>query len=193
MFNVENAIASNLGDGKMGLEFGVPILGIVATGSNNGKTTLIEKLIPALANLGIATSIIKHVHHDFDLDTPGKDSFRFRQAGAKQVMVASDCRWALLQESQPDRNVPDFQQLVRQMDTSAVDLLLVEGLRDLQIPKLQVSLAKNDSDLIALQDSHIIALASLTEYTSKEVPWLDLNETGLIAKFIANWLKSDSA
>jgi molybdopterin-guanine dinucleotide biosynthesis protein B len=173
----------------MGIKSPVAVLGIVATHSNSGKTTLLEQLIPALSALGVAVSVIKHVHHKFDLDIPGKDSFRFRQAGARQVMVASDNRWALLQESQPENRAPDLDELIKQMDLSRVDLLLVEGMREQAVAKLEVSLDESGDRLLCWHDEEIIAVASKVELPGLPVPRLDIDDPSAVALFIRAWLE----
>ncbi len=175
----------------MGIEAEVPVLGIVATGSNSGKTTLIERLIPNLEALGIRVSVIKHVHHRFDLDSPGKDSYRFRQAGAVQVMVASESRWALLQENPARQPEPDLDLLIRQMDLSGVNLLLVEGMREQSVAKLEVSLAQTSDGLLCWNDRYIIAVATKARLPGLPVPGLDIDDPVAIAGFINTWLGRD--
>lgn len=175
----------------MSIHTQVPVLGIVAMGSNNGKTTLIEKLIPSLRTLGIAVSVIKHVHHKFDLDTPGKDSYRFRQAGAMQVMVASESRWALLQDNLPGQLESDLAFLIGQMDLSQVDLLLVEGMREQLVPKLEVSLAQSADKLLCWHDTNIIALANKVDLPGLPVPRLDIDDPVAVSAFIRTWLDGD--
>src|SRR5262244_2021489 len=110
------------------------ILGL-AGWSGSGKTTLLTGLIPALTTRGFSVSTIKHAHHEFDIDRPGKDSWRHRQAGAREVMVASSRRWALMHELR-DKPEPPLEELVAKM--SPADLLLVEGWKQHPHPKLEV-------------------------------------------------------
>lgn len=175
----------------MAIDSAVPVLGIVARRSNSGKTTLIEKLIPVLRAMDIRVSVIKHIHHKFDLDTPGKDSYRFREAGANQVMVASDRRWALLEENPVQQETPDIQRLIQQMDLSCVELLLVEGMKELMIPKLEVSLTGESADLLCWDDPGIIGLVSGRddiELPGLPVPRFEINDVQAIAGFIHAWL-----
>ncbi|OUJ15507.1 molybdopterin-guanine dinucleotide biosynthesis protein B [Acetobacter sp. DsW_063] len=102
-----------------------PLLMGIAGRSGMGKTTLIERLIPALAALGKTVSTIKHAHHGFDLDRPGKDSFRHREAGAREIMLATGSRWALMHEQQSTQEEPDIDSLAGRMEP--VDIILVEG------------------------------------------------------------------
>src|ERR1700726_2996227 len=125
--------------------------------SGSGKTTLLAALIPELAARGLTVSTIKHAHHEFDIDQPGKDSWRHRQAGAREVMVASARRWALMHELR-DLPEPPLEDLVAQM--SPVDLLLVEGWKRHPHPKLEVYRPSLGKPLLYPEDRHIVALAS---------------------------------
>ena len=125
--------------------------------SGSGKTTLIEKLIPIFTGLGLRVSVIKHTHHDFDLDRPGKDSWRQRQAGAREVLLTSDTRWVLMHELRgaPEPDLPE--QLAH---LSPCDLVLVEGFKRQPIPKLEVWRAANDTPLLQPTDATIVAIAA---------------------------------
>ncbi|MDX1736801.1 MAG: molybdopterin-guanine dinucleotide biosynthesis protein B [Alphaproteobacteria bacterium] len=151
--------------------------------SGAGKTTLMLKLIPALTSRGISVSTIKHAHHNFDVDRPGKDSFEHRHAGASEVMISSNNRWALMHELR-DEAEPDLNDLITHM--TPVDLLLVEGFKFDPIPKLEVYRPSNGKDLLATKDPHIVAVAS--DETLQGLPdhctSLDLNDTNAIVDFI---------
>jgi molybdopterin-guanine dinucleotide biosynthesis protein B len=165
---------------------GIPVIGICASGSNAGKTTLITQLIPALAQNGIRTSVIKHAHHRFDIDHPGKDSYQIREAGAVQTLVASNLRWALMTERQQtaDKNVElDLAELLAQIDIRYADLILVEGFKSAAIPKIEVYRADMDLPLLAPNDPNIIAVASDTAI-EVNVPVLNLNDISTITDFI---------
>ena len=126
--------------------------------SGSGKTTLIEKLIPIFTSAGLRVSVIKHTHHDFDVDQPGKDSWRQRQAGAMEVLLTSDRRWVLMHELReaPEPDLPE--QLAR---LSPCDLVLVEGFKREPIPKLEVHRAANAaSGIIFPHDPHVIGIAT---------------------------------
>lgn len=125
--------------------------------SGSGKTTLIEQLIPRFVLHGLSVSLIKHAHHQFDIDHPGKDSYRHRHAGCTEVMVTSDVRWALMHEM---RNSPEhtLEQHIARM--APVDLLLVEGWKRQPMPKLEVYREGNRKPLLFPGDEHIIAVAS---------------------------------
>ena len=125
--------------------------------SGSGKTTLMTALIPELVDRGVTVSTLKHAHHAFDVDQPGKDSWRHRQAGAEEVMVSSPARWALMHELRGAPE-PSFEELVRRM--SPVDLLLVEGFKREALPKIEVHRAANGKPPIHPQDDCIVALVS---------------------------------
>lgn len=170
---------------------GIPVIGICAAGSNAGKTTLITQLIPALAQKGIRSSVIKHAHHRFDIDHPGKDSYRIREAGAVQTLVASNLRWALMTERQrtPDKDVElDLAELLGQIDIRYADIILVEGFKSAAIPKIEVYRADINLPLLAPNDSNIIAVAADTAIEVK-VPVLDLNEIPTITDFIMQYMR----
>jgi molybdopterin-guanine dinucleotide biosynthesis protein MobB len=166
----------------------IPVLGIVATRSNSGKTTLLERLIQSLADQGVSVSVVKHVHHDFDLESPGKDSFRFRQAGSVQVMVASEKRWGLLSENRDPAQYPDLNYLIAQMDLSSIDLLLVEGLKESDFPKIEVSLEDDAEHLLCHQRSDVIAVATKSEMHGLPVPRLDIDDVDAVTRFVLQWL-----
>lgn len=153
--------------------------------SGSGKTTLIEKLIPQLVNQGLSVSLIKHTHHAFDLDQPGKDSWRHRQAGAGEVLLAGEQRWALLHENR-DAPPPDLAQLCARL--APCDLVLVEGYKHESIPKLEVHRPAHGRPLLYLHDPAIIAIASDTEL-STDLPLLDLNQPHQVTEFIISYLQ----
>ncbi|CAM6622078.1 molybdopterin-guanine dinucleotide biosynthesis protein MobB [Enterobacter cloacae subsp. cloacae] len=162
-----------------------PVLAIAAW-SGTGKTTLLKKLIPALCARGIRPGLIKHTHHNMDVDKPGKDSYELRKAGAAQTMVASRERWALMTET-PDEAPLDLAYLVSRMDHSTLDLVLVEGFKHEAVAK--ILLFRNDAghDVSELTlDEHVIAVASDVAL-DVEVPVLDLNDEDKIAEFIVGW------
>ena len=122
--------------------------------SGSGKTTLMTRLLPALLQRGVSVSTIKHAHHAFDVDQPGKDSYRHREAGATEVMVSSERRWALMHELRGAAE-PPLEQLLRHM--SPVDLVIVEGFKRAAVPKLEVYRAAVGKPLLAPEDSDIVA------------------------------------
>jgi molybdopterin-guanine dinucleotide biosynthesis protein B len=149
--------------------------------SGSGKTTLMAKLLPELIQAGLRVSTIKHAHHAFDIDRPGKDSWQHRMAGATEVMVASANRWALMHELRGAPE-PDLDELVGRM--TPVDLLLVEGFKRHAHDKLEVFRRANAKPLLHLEDTHIIAIASTDPIPEAGVPILDLDDAPAIARFI---------
>jgi molybdopterin-guanine dinucleotide biosynthesis protein B len=165
----------------------IPVLAIVAW-SGTGKTTLLKALIPQLCTRGLRPGLIKHTHHRMDVDTPGKDSYELRKAGAAQTLVASAQRWALMTET-PDDEELDLRYLVSRMDLSKLDLVLVEGFKHEPITKIQLFRRDCGHNIEALTlDEHVIAVASDVNI-EVQVPLLDLNNINQIADFIAQWVK----
>jgi molybdopterin-guanine dinucleotide biosynthesis adapter protein len=170
----------------------IPVLGFCAHSSGIGKTTLLTQLIPVLIQQGLRISVVKHAHHEFDIDHEGKDSFKLRQAGAVQMMVASRQRWALMTElvhTPHAENEPNLAHLLAQMDNSNLtDLVLAEGFKHEAIPKIEVHRAEFGTPLLALEDANIIAIAT-DRPMPISTPQIDLNNIDAIATFISNWLK----
>jgi molybdopterin-guanine dinucleotide biosynthesis protein B len=148
--------------------------------SGSGKTTLVEKLIPRFVKHGLRVSLIKHAHHTFDVDHPGKDSYRHRQAGASEILVTSSRRWVLMHELR-GAHEPTFEEQVKHI--SPCDLLLVEGFKHAPIPKLEVWRSVTGEPLLHPNDPHIVAVATDAKIETK-LPVLDLNDDGAIAQFI---------
>jgi molybdopterin-guanine dinucleotide biosynthesis adapter protein len=169
----------------------LPILGIVAAGSNAGKTTLITQLLSALAKHNLRVSVIKHAHHQFDIDHPGKDSYNIREAGAVQTLIASSKRWALMTEMSRTPEYKDkanLDDLITQLNPAYADLILVEGFKESNIPKIEVYRPSLGLPLLAETDANIIAVAcDETIVCSK--PQLALNDTPAICKFITQWIQ----
>lgn len=158
----------------------------ISAWSGTGKTTLLKKLIPALCARGIRPGLIKHTHHNMDVDKPGKDSYELRKAGAAQTMVASNQRWALMTET-PDEAPLDLAYLVSRMDHSTLDLVLVEGFKHEAAPKILLFRSDAGHNISELTlDEHVIAVASDVALDI-EVPVLDLNDEDGIAEFIVKW------
>jgi molybdopterin-guanine dinucleotide biosynthesis protein B len=153
--------------------------------SGSGKTTLIEKLIPRFVARGLKVSLIKHAHHTFDVDQPGKDSYRHRHAGATEVLVTSSRRWVLMHELRGAQE-PSFDEQLKHL--SPCDLLIVEGFKHAPIPKLEVWRAVTGEGMLHPLDPHIVAVASDAKVDTK-LPLLDLNDDAGIADFIARHLK----
>ena len=149
--------------------------------SGSGKTTLLTRLLPELIGRGLRVSTVKHAHHEFDVDQPGKDSYRHRAAGATEVMVASDYRWALMHEHR-GATEPELGDLIRQM--AQVDLLLVEGFKRHSHPKLEIHRPALGKPLLCREDRSILAVASDEPIPGLPVPRLDLDAIAAIADFV---------
>ena len=149
--------------------------------SGSGKTTLIEQLIPRFVRAGLRVSLIKHAHHAFDIDKPGKDSYRHREAGATEVLVTSDRRWVMMHELRDEAPQPALEQQLERF--APCDLILVEGFKRAAIPKLEVHRPSFERPLLHTQDTNIVAIAADAHVTTT-LPVLDLNNPGQIAEFI---------
>jgi molybdopterin-guanine dinucleotide biosynthesis protein B len=148
--------------------------------SGSGKTTLIEQLIPLFTARGLRVSLIKHAHHTFDVDQPGKDSYRHRKAGCTEVLVTSSRRWALVHEL---RGAPEPSLAEQVKHLSPCDLLLVEGYKREAIPKLEVYRAQVGEPLIHPHDENIVAIATDARIETR-LPQFDLNSPVPIAEFV---------
>jgi molybdopterin-guanine dinucleotide biosynthesis protein B len=152
--------------------------------SGSGKTTLIEQLIPQFVRAGLRVSLIKHAHHAFDIDKPGKDSYRHREAGCAEVLVTSDTRWVLMHEL---RGAPEpglDEQIAR---FSPCDLVLVEGFKRAAIAKLEVHRPSHGRPLLHPDDPNIVAVASDAPVATR-LPRLDINDAAQVAEFIIRHL-----
>lgn len=156
------------------------VIGIVGW-SGSGKTSLLVGLLPLLRASGLKVSTMKHAHHRFDLDTPGKDSFRHREAGASEVMVVTDSRWVLMHELREEPE-PPIEALIQRM--SPVDLLLIEGFKTHPHPKIEIHRRSEGKPLLCSEDRDIVAVATDTVLEGLTIPQLDLNDPAAIAAFI---------
>lgn len=159
---------------------GLRIFGL-AGWSGSGKTTLLTRLLPELTRRGISVSTVKHAHHDFDVDKPGKDSWRHREAGATEVMVSSTARWALMHEHRGAAETT-LAELVRRM--TPVDLVIVEGFKGETHAKLEVHRPALGKPLLCRDDPHIFAIASDAPLAGVALPVLPLDDAAAIARFI---------
>lgn len=169
-----------------------PVLGFAAF-SGTGKTTLLTQIIPLLRAEGIRVGLIKHAHHDFDIDKPGKDSYELRKAGAAQVLVASSQRWALMVET---ANQPEAQldELLSRLDQTALDLILVEGFRHVSFTKIELHRPALGHPLLCVTDNSIIAVASDAPLElPRQLPLLDINNPAAIARFIQTGILDQGA
>ena len=149
--------------------------------SGSGKTTLVVRLLPALVARGVSVSTLKHAHHAFDVDQPGKDSYEHRKAGASEVMVSSARRWALMHEHQ-GAGEATVEELVGRM--TPVDLLLIEGFKAHEHDKLEVYRRAIGKPLLCLSDPRVVAVASDGPVPEARVPVLALDDAPGIADFI---------
>ncbi|HEY0635766.1 MAG TPA: molybdopterin-guanine dinucleotide biosynthesis protein B [Gammaproteobacteria bacterium] len=176
----------------MAIEFPLPLVGFVAY-SGTGKTTLLEQVIPELRRMQLRVGLIKHAHHDFDIDIPGKDSWRLRQAGASQVLVASKKRWALITEHEARHTEPQLRELLHQLDTALLDLVLVEGFKHEPFPKIELRRSELARPELYPEDPHIIAVANDMPHSYPcPLPLLDINQPQQIARFIITHLLEKS-
>ena len=168
------------------LKTDIPILGFSAW-SGTGKTTLLRQLIPALAARGLRVSVIKHAHHHFDLDVPGKDSYELRKAGAAQTVICTATRMAQITEFDSPADEPGLEQIINGLDTGRIDLVLVEGYKTIEFPKIELHRAEIGRPCLYPEDDSVIALACDTPPADGiEIPVLDINDVEAIADFICN-------
>ncbi len=152
--------------------------------SGSGKTTLIEKVIPCLVAAGYRASLIKHAHHEFDVDQPGKDSHRHRMAGATEVLVTSKNRWALMHEL---RGATEPTLAAQLQHLSPCDVVIVEGWKHHAIPKIEVHRRLAETPLLFPQDEYVVAIAT-DEKLNTHLPQLGINDAEAVATFIIDFL-----
>lgn len=164
----------------------IPVLGFCAY-SGTGKTTLLKQLIPELNRRGLKLAVVKHAHHDFDVDIPGKDSYEMRKAGARQMLVASHVRWALMTEDKCDGD-PELSHLLKQIETDKVDIVLVEGFKKLTLPKIELHRAAHGKPFIHTHDDNILAIACCDDtQLPTDLTRLDINNVNQIADFVIEY------
>lgn len=161
----------------------------IAGYSGSGKTTLIEKVIPLLVREGLRVSLIKHAHHEFDVDQPGKDSYRHRHAGCAEVLVSSSQRWALMHELRGGHE-PGLPELLKRL--SPCDLVIVEGYKTQPIPKIEVHRRAGNTPLLHPEDANVVAIAT-DEPLDTALPQLGLDDAEAVARFIVQYLGLDRA
>ncbi len=152
--------------------------------SGSGKTTLIEKVIPCLVMEGYRVSLIKHAHHEFDVDQPGKDSWRHRHAGATEVMVTSSKRWALMHELR-DEVEPSLDEQLKHF--ALCDVVIVEGWKHHAMPKIEVHRKLSEKPLLFPEDASVVAIAT-DEHVATHLPQFDLDDADSVAQFIITHL-----
>ena len=163
----------------------ISVIGFVGL-SGSGKTTLIAGVIPFLTQAGLRVAVLKHARHGFDMDHPGKDSFRAREAGARQVLVASRDRWVLMGETLPRAEEPAFHELLGRFDSREIDLVLAEGFASESYPKIEVYRPSHgkppkcwpeDPDVCAVATDELLAVGA-------PVVRLDLHRLDLVAEYV---------
>ena len=159
------------------------VLGIIGW-SGSGKTALLTAVLPLLRRAGLCVSTVKHTHHEFDMDRPGKDSFRHRQAGAHEVLIASGMRWALLHEVEGPE--PALAKLLEKLEP--VDLVLVEGYKTHPFPKLEVNRPSLGKPPIWTHTADVIAVASDADLDVGQRTLLPLNQPEVVAVWIMMWI-----
>jgi len=166
---------------------GIPVLGVVAP-SGTGKTTLLRKLLPLLRERGLRIGMVKHAHHSFEVDVPGKDSFELRKAGAEQMLIISRHRSALMTEIAPERE-PSLADALEQLRPQGLDLVLVEGFKHESFPKIEVSRAATLRPALHTHDPSVIAI--VTDSPPRDatpLPVLDLDDAEAVCRFILSWI-----
>ena len=176
------------------IRFSRPLIGCCAY-SGAGKTTLLAGLLPRLQARGLRVAVVKHAHHAFEMDQPGKDSHSLRLAGAHQVLVASRKRMAWIREFQPEREEPSLQDALDALDPRGLDLVLVEGFKHEPYPKIELHRPSLGRPLIYPDDEHVVAIATdaplqhTVNIGERLLFTLDLNDHEAIAVFIIDTLK----
>jgi len=148
--------------------------------SGSGKTTLIDRLVPRFTSQGLTVSLVKHAHHEFDIDQPGKDSFLHREAGCEEVLITSSARWALMHELHGAKELSVDEAIAR---ISPCDLLLIEGFKTAPIPKLEIYRRSLGKPLLHPDDPHILAIASDGALTTL-LPHFEIDDVDDISAFV---------
>ncbi|KOY34413.1 bifunctional molybdopterin-guanine dinucleotide biosynthesis adaptor protein MobB/molybdopterin molybdotransferase MoeA [Vibrio parahaemolyticus] len=168
----------------------IPIIGFAAY-SGTGKTTLLEALLPKLTEAGLRIGMLKHAHHNFDVDKPGKDSYRLRKAGASQMLIASRNRFALMTET-PEAEA-EFEYLLTRFDEDKLDVVLVEGCKNIAFPKIELHREEVGKPWLYPHDDNIIAIASDSAELDSELPQMNINDLDAIAQFVLQYVQDAKA
>ncbi|HAS8149410.1 TPA: bifunctional molybdopterin-guanine dinucleotide biosynthesis adaptor protein MobB/molybdopterin molybdotransferase MoeA [Vibrio vulnificus] len=163
----------------------LPLLGFAAY-SGTGKTTLLEALLPKLTEAGLRIGLLKHAHHDFDVDKPGKDSYRLRKAGASQMLIASRNRFALMTETPEAES--EFDYLLSRFDQQTIDVILVEGCKNIAFPKIELHREEVGKPWLHPNDENIIAIASDSGPLESALPQLNINDLDAICQFVLDYV-----
>jgi len=171
------------------MAYPIPLVGFVAA-SGTGKTTLLRRVVPLLVGEGLRIGYLKHAHHGFDLDSPGKDSYEVREAGAVQTLIASDQRWALQARQAVMGRDPDLGEMLRRFDASALDLVLVEGFKHAVYPKIEVYRSVLGHPPLYPDDTAILAVAADGPLPGGAPPrYLPIDEPQVVAEFVLQCLR----
>lgn len=155
-----------------------------AAWSGTGKTTLLVQLLPRLRGRGLRVGMIKHAHHSFEVDQPGKDSYELRKAGASPMLVVSSRRWALMADLEQERD-PLLQDMLDRLDQTQLDVILVEGFKHESFPKIELHRPAVGKPLLFPDDPNVVAIATDAPLVgTMPLPVLDLNDAGAIAGFV---------
>lgn len=168
----------------------IPILGFAAY-SGTGKTTLLEALLPKLTEAGLRIGMLKHAHHNFDVDQPGKDSHRLRKAGASQMLISSRNRFALMTETPESES--EFDYLLTRFDEGKLDVVLVEGCKNIAFPKIELHREEVGKPWLYPNDENIIAIASDSGELDSELPQMNINDLEAIAQFVIQYVQEAKA
>ena len=167
----------------------IPIIGFAAF-SGTGKTTLVTRVIPILKERGLRVGVLKHAHHNFVIDTPGKDSYELRESGAQQVMVASKQRVAWVMENESGHE-PGLFELLKNFAGQDLDLVIVEGFKHEPFTKIEVYRSDLKRPLLAKKDEHVIAVATdVSELAEHDIETLALDDHDAIADFIIDQMRN---
>ncbi len=169
---------------------GVPVLGVIAW-SGTGKTTLLTKVIPVLKSDGLRIALIKHAHHHFDIDHPGKDSYKLREAGAEQIVIASKNRMATIREMPENEEDPTLDEILTSVHLNQLDLVLVEGFKMADMPKIEIHRQCLQKPYLYPRDKKIIALVQdgSNNCAPEPIVNLDLDNPEEVADFIIQYIK----
>jgi len=172
----------------MSIEFSKPIIGFAAF-SGTGKTTLLVKVLPLLREQGLRVAMVKHAHHDFDVDKPGKDSYELRKSGASPMLICSSRRTAIMIEHEQEQD-PDLQDILMHIQPEKTDLVLVEGFKHWDYPKIELHRPALSKPLLFPDDKNIVAIAhdGNLEITP-DIPVMNINDPQQIAKFVIQLTK----
>lgn len=170
----------------------IPVMGFVAP-SGTGKTQLLKALIARLKSKGFTIAVIKHSHHDFEIDKPGKDSYELRMSGTAQMLIASKYRWAIISENENPEHAVTLNTLIKQLDQTILDIILVEGFTCECFPKIEVYRfdrlsSKPEQKPLFLSDPDIVAVATDEPLVARDgITLLDINNIQQISTFIIDY------